>query len=233
MASSRCQKLILACSDALRPLLAVVEGVAEARLPHAVALDSFDLHCPLTSLPGLLGISLANLPAAPYLSIPVYVSVPCLNADDRRKIGICWDGRASGVHGGVPEYRPETLAPLLDAPDCTFFAFQTGLSREDSDWLATNGVVNLEPELTDYARAAALIQQLDLVISTDTAIAHLAGALGKPVWLLLEPNPNWEWLHDRTDSPWYPTARLFAPARDSGPAALIATVRQALCSRQG
>ncbi|MBM4199692.1 MAG: tetratricopeptide repeat protein [Gammaproteobacteria bacterium] len=229
LAASFCRKLILACDEDLRPLLANVPGVAEARVPDAVLLDSFDLHSPIMSLPGLLGIGLARLPGeVPYVAVPSYISVPSFHTDARRKVGICWStaGSAGGSDlGGLP-YPP--LSALFDVEDHAFFALQTPVSREAAVWLSERGAINLEPELTDAARLAALIEQMDLVIGPDHTVTHLAGALGKPVWVLLGTQEGWTWLLERTDSPWYPTARLFRQSRDGGWAALIARVKQAL-----
>ncbi|MFZ2452011.1 MAG: TIGR03032 family protein [Methylovulum miyakonense] len=208
LAAVRCKKLILVCTEALRPLLANCEGVAEARLPGNVALDSFDYLCPLLSLPHILGIGLHNLPAAvPYVHIPAHITVPRLGGQGF-KVGICWAGshtHQNDRHRSCP--LPNWL-PLLSVSDTTFYSLQTPLPIEDADFLNTHNIINLEPELTDYARTAALIRQLDLVISVDTSIVHLAGALGKPAWLLLGQHSDWRWLLDREDSVWYPDVKL-------------------------
>jgi hypothetical protein len=208
LAAARCEKLVLVCTDALRPLLANCAGVSEARVAGNVALDSFDFLCPLLGLPHILGINLAETAAnIPYLPIPSHISVPPLD-DQRLKVGICWAG--SRIHQN-DKHRSCALAnwlPLLSIPDKAFYSLQTPLSIEDNAILSANGVTNLEPELTDYARTAAFIKQLDLVISVDTSIVHLAGALGKPTWVLLGEHSDWRWQLDREDSDWYPTMKL-------------------------
>jgi ADP-heptose:LPS heptosyltransferase len=101
------------------------------------------------------------------------------------------------------------LAPLIEHSRASFFSLQVPAAAEDLAALPGGNVTDLAPTLGDFADTAAVISNLDLVISVDTAAAHLAGALGKPVWLLLPYVPEWRWLLDREDNPWYPTMRLF------------------------
>jgi Glycosyltransferase family 9 (heptosyltransferase) len=145
----------------------------------------------------------------PYLGVPPYLSVPRLDSDEALKVGVAWAGHPTHQNDHHRSCPREHLKPLFALPGVRYYCLQTPLSGEEADWLETHGVVNLEPELTAYARTAALIIQLDLVVSVDTSVAHLAGALGKPVWILLGQHSDWRWLIDREDSPWYPTARLF------------------------
>jgi len=216
-AAKHCKKLVLACTEALRPLLAGAEGVAEARVPGAVTLDSFDYICPLLSLPKILSITLEKLAVTiPYLHVPDYISVPRLTDGRRLRAGICWAGSVahqSDFHRSCPL---NYWLPLFTSPGVVFYSLQTPVNHAEAELLAAHGVINLEPELSDYARTAALIKQLDLVISVDTSVAHLAGALGKPVWVLIGQQADWRWLLARDDSPWYPSMRLFRqkPADD-------------------
>jgi ADP-heptose:LPS heptosyltransferase len=99
--------------------------------------------------------------------------------------------------------------PLLDVSGVSFYSLQKELSEADRALLHQTSIVDLSPHFGDFADTAAAIAQLDLVITVDTAVAHLAGALGKPVWILLAFSPDWRWLLEREDTPWYPTARLF------------------------
>jgi ADP-heptose:LPS heptosyltransferase len=106
------------------------------------------------------------------------------------------------------------LVPMLRLPGLEFHALQKEIPPSDQDWLAAHALVtDHSAGLEDFADTAALIAQMDLVISIDTSVAHLAGALGKPVWIMLPFSPDWRWLRDREDSPWYPTARLFRQTR--------------------
>jgi hypothetical protein len=209
--------------------MAQASGVAEARVPDAVMLDSFDVYCPIASLPGLLGVTLDNLPAeVPYLSVPSYVSVPHLVGKARKKVGVCWSTHAIEHQAGEGPLGWEVLSPLFDLPGCEFFALQKTVAGDAAAWLDRHGVVNLGPELTDAARMAAIVHQMDLVIAPDSLVAHLAGALGKPVWVLLDTQEDWTWLLERTDSPWYPTARLFRWPGDAGWPETITNVARAL-----
>ncbi|MDP7281598.1 MAG: glycosyltransferase family 9 protein, partial [Candidatus Poribacteria bacterium] len=104
----------------------------------------------------------------------------------------------------------QQFKPLLSRNDCRFYSLQVGRESDQQRQIFEQyQVVDLSPQLTDFALTAAAIQQLDLVITVDTSVAHLAGALGKPVWTLLPYIPDWRWLLDRDDSPWYPSMRLF------------------------
>jgi hypothetical protein len=120
----------------------------------------------------------------------------------RRKIGLVWAGGQKHPANSKRSMNPHHLAPLAAIPDTAWISLQKGTSDAPfplHDWTA---------ELHDFAHTAALVQNLDAVIAVDTAVAHLAGALGKPVWILLPFSPDFRWLVDRSDAPWYPTARL-------------------------
>ena len=106
----------------------------------------------------------------------------------------------------------ERLAPLLEVPGVAFYSLQVGARASDLAWLPAGQVVDLAPELKNYAETAAAMANLDLVLAVDTSVVHLAGALGRPCWVMLPFSPDWRWLLDRADSPWYPTLRLFRQA---------------------
>jgi len=140
------------------------------------------------------------------------------------RIGLAWRGNA--VQRNDPRSLPfAAIAPLLTAPAC-FASLHIEIHVDDAAAVADCDAVQFfGPQLKDFSDTAALIASLDLVITIDTAIAHLAGALGKPVWILLPFNADWRWLTDRSDSPWYPSARLFrqkAPGDWSGVMAVVA-----------
>jgi hypothetical protein len=126
------------------------------------------------------------------------------------KVGLVWAGRPDFKNDHNRSMPFAKLLPLGDVANVRFFSLQKGrgveeLAQRPTDWEITDWTADLH----DYADTAALVTQLDLVISVDTSVAHLAGALGKPVWLLLPFVPDWRWMLERTDSPWYPTMRLF------------------------
>jgi hypothetical protein len=143
------------------------------------------------------------------------------------RVGLIWAGsRASQARSAIP---PATLEPLLRRPAIEFHCLQKELRDEDRSWLDRTGLVTThDAMLRDFADTAALIEAMDLVISIDTAVAHLAGALAKPVWIMLAFNPDWRWMLGREDSPWYPTARLFRQSKPGDWEGVVSTVADAL-----
>jgi ADP-heptose:LPS heptosyltransferase len=193
-------------------------------------LPDFDLHCPLPSLPLVFKTELATIPAqVPYLKSPAGAADwGARLGNERPRIGLVWSGNPGHKRDrerSIPFY---ALMPLFDL-DATFVSLQKEVRAADAAVLKQAGkVIDVADALATFADTAALVSQLDLVISADTSVAHLSGALGRPLWLLLPQLPDWRWLLDRDDSPWYPTARLFRQdaARAWGP--VVARVRAAL-----
>jgi ADP-heptose:LPS heptosyltransferase len=205
-------KVILGVQRPLGPLIATVPGVSLV-LSDGEALPDFDLYCPLLSLPLAFETNFANIPAnIPYLW-PYEQRMARwrgrLPQSGRLRVGICWSG--SSVHlndhsRSIPLVR---FASLLSVRGLEFISVQKEVSEAQAAILDSHGVLQLGQEFTDFADTAAVVAMLDLVITVDTSVAHLAGAMGKAVALLLPFSPDWRWLLDRTDSPWYPTMRLF------------------------
>lgn len=210
--AKRGAKVILEVPGVLVRLLASLEGVASIHAQGA-ALPEADFHCPLASLPLAFATAPQNIPAAvPYLAPPQHVAEAwrARVADlPRPLIGLCWVAgmrHVGELHRSIPA---AALDPLL-ACGGTLVSLQTTFRTEDQAWLIAHPEVrDFTPEFTDFADTAALARQLDLVISVDTAVAHLAGALGLPLWILLSYIGDWRWQQDRDDSPWYPSARLY------------------------
>ncbi|MFC0400675.1 tetratricopeptide repeat protein [Paraburkholderia rhizosphaerae] len=215
-------KVILEAPGELIRLLATLDGVADL-VEAGQPLPPFDCHTPLLSLPLAFGTELANIPCAtPYLfADPARAQrwAARLASTDARmpKVGLVWAG---GNRPHVAEFRKadarrsmalDTLKPILDVPHARFYSLQKGPAaqqlRERPDLAAC--VVDHTDEFEDFADTAAFVDTLDLVITVDTAVAHLAGAMGKPVWIMNRFDTCWRWLLDRDDSPWYPSARLF------------------------
>jgi hypothetical protein len=146
----------------------------------------------------------------------------------RRRIGISWAGSPTQQDDAQRSMALQLLAPLFSIRDATWFSLQMPLSTTEAELLKQHGVVNLESDLAGYARTAALVDQLDLVISVDTAIAHVAGALGKPAWILLHHDPDWRWKPAGERSAWYPSARLFRQDRPGSWSEVVARVGAAL-----
>lgn len=230
----------------LRALGATVCGVfhpalvplIEASFPHVHCLApgrelQVQWHAALMDLPARLGVSLDTVPSeVPYLRVPSAAQATWaarLRAFDARpRIGIAWRGSPAQINDCNRSLAFDTLRPLLATAGVQFFSLQLGDGKAATGDEAAHELVDLTGEWNDFTDSAALIDRLDLVITVDTAIAHLAGALGKPVWILLAPNADWRWLLDRDDSPWYPTARLFRRGFGEERAAQVARVAQAL-----
>ncbi len=198
----------------LQPLFAGIDGVETVVGPEDPP-PPHDLLTPLLSLPLAFGTGISSVPSTvPYLRIPedrLAAWMGQLGSRTRPRVGLAWWGAQHIPRRSVPA---AALAPLLRRPDLEFHALQKELTPSDEDWLRRHTQVTPHaPGLHDFADTAALLSQLDLVISIDTAVAHLAGALGLPVWVMLPFSPDWRWLRARADSPWYPTARLFRQAR--------------------
>jgi tetratricopeptide (TPR) repeat protein len=172
----------------------------------------YDLMTTVISLPMAFATDFETIPArVPYLRAPaarIGRMKNHLGLASGRRIGLAWSGSiASRARSAMAA---AALEPLLQSPGMEFHCLQKEIGGEDHDWLDRTGqIATHEAMLRDFGDTAALIDAMDLVISVDTAVAHLAGALAKPVWVLLAFNPDWRWLLGRDDSPWYPTARLF------------------------
>ena len=208
-------RVLLECPASLAPLLASVDGVSKV-ISRGEPLPPFDCHLPLLSLPHRLGLTLSSIPSTtPYLRAPLGRSLPLPalpQADARPRVGLVWQGNPDHKNDAQRSLPAAALEELLSNREVVFYSLQVGVSL--SATAQSQGMLNVSGLIHDFADTALLINQLDLVISVDTSVAHLAGALGRPVWILLPYAPDWRWLRQRNDSPWYPTARLFRqPAR--------------------
>ncbi|TVR83796.1 MAG: hypothetical protein EA405_03575 [Rhodospirillales bacterium] len=165
------------------------------------------------SLPRLFGTTVATVPdRVPYLTAPPDRLDPWadrLASSPRPRIGVVWGGNPGHDNETNRSMPARHLNPLLSAETGSVFALQVDGDPALRFGLDESRLADLAPHLTDFAETAAVVTNLDLVISVDTAVAHLAGALGRPVWLLLPHVPEWRWMLDRDASPWYPTMRLF------------------------
>ncbi len=219
------------------PLKAVVQTL-DPGIPvfaEGEALPAFDAHTPLLSLPLAFGATtLADIPAEPrYLAAdPGRVAQwrARLRPTSKPRVGIAWSGNPAHANDHNRSVPLEALAPLL-AADVDWTCLQKDLP--DSDRQALGGIAWFGPELGDFGDTAALIELMDLVITVDTSAAHLAGALGKPVWLLLPTSSDWRWMTERADTPWYPDMRLFRQAAAGDWSGMAGEVRAALDERLG
>jgi len=205
-------KVILEVQEPLISLFCAMEVVDQV-VAKAVCPPATDVHIPLLSLPFLFKTTMDSIPhQVPFLSVPydllAFWRERINQFSGRFNIGLAWSGKPfPDPDRSCP---PSNLLPLLAFADAGYFSLQ--MKTLESLPLPpefTDVVIDLTGEISDFANTAALIANLDLVITIDTAVAHLAGALGKPVWVMLPAAADWRWLLDRTDSPWYPTMRLF------------------------
>jgi tetratricopeptide (TPR) repeat protein len=203
-------------------------------LARGEPLPPFEFHCPVMSLPLALGTRINTIPAnVPYLRPPADrrehwgTRIP---KSESLRVGLVW----CGSNHGRADRRPiplEQLTPLLSLPGIRFVSLQKNIRSADAGALRRHSqIIEVGNELRDFADTAAVVAQLDLVVSIDTAVAHLAGAMGKPVYILLPDPPSWRWLLDREDSPWYPTARLFRQRTPGDWNDVVSRVAQAIGS---
>jgi hypothetical protein len=200
---------------------------------------AWDMETNLLSLPGIFQTSLNNIPGVPYLETPKAAGKAAIAAIDRHYgklwVGLVWAGNKTHPNDPLRSLKLTQLNELLTNREVQFFSLQKEIAANELLNLADPHVIDLAPHLNDFADTAAAIQELDLVISADTAVAHLAGALRKPVWTLIPFVPDWRWMLDREDSPWYPTMRLFrqpAPGDWSSVIARVAAQLTALIQEQ-
>lgn len=242
LAAERGARVLVEVDPALKPLVQSLKGVDQV-FAHGEALPAFDLHCPMMSLPFAFRTRIDTIPAG----------VPYLRADPQRveawrarlgpalrpRIGIAW---SSGVRPDQPELKavngrrnlPLDKLKALKGLNVDFVSLQKGQPAEGEfdalDQAAWDGppILNVGRELTDFGETAALMTVLDLIVSVDTSIPHLAGALGRRVWVMNRFDPCWRWLQGRSDSPWYPTARLFRQPSMGDWDSVLGEVRRAL-----
>ena len=209
--AERGSRIVLQCQPVLKPLIETCSWIQTVVAPGD-PLPPFHFQIPLLSLPAVFKTSLESIPnRVPYLRVPGNAAFELPSTPPgRMKIGLVWAGNPVLQNDLVRSIPLATLSPLWSLPNASFFSLQVGpASLQLAMAPHTRRPIDLKPFLSDFAKTAAAVQRLDLVISVDTAVAHLGGTLGKPVWLLLPFAPEWRWLLDREDSPWYPTMRLY------------------------
>lgn len=232
--SARGGEVILEAPAELLPLLSGADGVRSV-VAKGAELPVSHYQVPLLSLPGKLGVTAANLPATvPYIRVPSdrkeYWQAR-LADDNSFRIGIVWAGRKQP--DPRRSCRLKDFAPLADLQGVTFYSLQVGDgSEEAADPPTGMRLVDATSHIRDFADTAALIGELDLVISIDTAVAHLAGAMGKPTFVMVPETPDWRWMLGRSDSPWYPSVRIFRQARPLEWRDVVLSIKSALTKRQ-
>ena len=214
-----------------RPLLSLLAGLTgvSVLVGHGDALPAFDLHCPLLSLPLAFGTTLECMPAAaPYLA-------PAEAARTRwrarlpagpHRIGLVWAGNPRHINDRRRSLPFAALAPLWDIPDVAWHSLQVGARSADLEAAPSGLIDDLAPELTDYTETAAAIEQMAMVVTVDTSVAHVAGALGRPCLLLLPYAPDWRWLRGGMTTGWYPSLRLMRQGPDASWMPVVSAVAQ-------
>jgi Flp pilus assembly protein TadD len=232
LAAERGGRILFECPQPLMRLLTSMPGISQL-IPWQTPPPAFDVQIPLLSLPRVLQTTMETVPAqVPYLQAPTADRMPLpIPLAASFKIGIVWAGSVKyqqNPYSSCSCPLAEWLI-LFSLPNIAWFSLQKGPAVVDLQQLPNSvQIQNLDPQLQDFADTASIIDQLDLVITIDTSVAHLAGALGKPTWLLLAFAPDWRWMLDREDSPWYPTMRLFRQAQPGDWAGVLRRVVQEL-----
>ena len=215
------QRVVFQCQPQLLNLLKSRTDLWQT-ISVSQPLPEFDFHCPLLSVPKLLQTTMQSIPAEiPYLQAdPIsmrYWTEQLSSGGHRFNVGLVWSGSPTFKRDPLRSPRELSLfAPLAELEGVQFVSLQKGPAASQTQRPPPGmQLIDWTEKLNDFADTAALIANMDLVISSDTSVAHLAGAMGKPVWVMLPFNADWRWLLDRSDSPWYPTMRLFRQTRAS------------------
>ena len=202
-------EIIVECQSELVQLFKNI-GAIKKIIVVGESSPKFDVNASLLSLPGILGTDLNSIPVkTPYLYTKSG-SHTNLETCSEYKVGIVWAGNLKHPNNNNRSVELQQFSVLFDVEACQFFSLQVGNRRDDIiRYYYSNTIIDLGGDFSNFSDTAAAILELDLVISVDTAVAHLAGALGKPIWVLLPFMPDWRWLLERENTPWYPTMRLF------------------------
>ncbi|HYG89060.1 MAG TPA: tetratricopeptide repeat protein [Azospirillum sp.] len=221
------ERVVVECQPELQSLFAAsLDGIAV--VARGEPLPPFDCHAPLPSLPFLFGTEMDTIPAeVPYLRSPPAAPLPDAEPGAAR-IGLVWAARAESQTADSRTCPIEALRPLIQRQGTRFYSLQLGPRAADLAALPDGSVIDLTPRIRSFADTAAFLASLDLLVTVDTAAAHLAGALARPVWMLLPRQPAYRWHLKRADSPWYPGMRLFRQERPGDWQGLIGRVGAAL-----
>lgn len=214
MLAARGARVVLGIRPELKQVMRSLDGVAALVTPGD-PLPPIDCFCPLMSLPRAFRTELQSIPATvPYLRAEPSTVIRwqrALSSKPGLSVGVVWAGNPKHANDHNRSLSLPALAGLAAVPGVRLFSLQVGpRAVEAAAWPA---LTDLSPHLTDFAETAAALSVLDLLVTVDTSIAHLAGALARPVWIMLAHEPDWRWMAGRDDSPWYPTARLFRQKR--------------------
>ncbi len=230
MVKAKGANVVVEVQPELARLISTVAGVDRV-INRGGPLPDHDFHAPMMSLPYLFGTDIDSIPAdVPYVSAidPSAVQLPA-NLGRIKRIGIAWSGRPTHRNNRNRSAGFKHFVELLGLPGVAVFSLQKGPAAVEINEYGSEALVtDLGGRVRDFADSAAVVSQLDLVITVDTALGHLAGALGKPVWIAMPFAPDWRWMRGRTDSPWYPTARLFRQKRPGAWDGVFSEIRRML-----
>jgi len=231
-AERHARRLIVACPTGLTRIIQALPGVDRVvSTGDALPVEEADCHCPMMSLPFAFGTVLETVPGTvPYIVVPDELErkwAGKIPGSTKLKVALAWSGGNAFKHDRQRSMDLRALEPVLAIEGAEFFSLQKGPAAQE---LASfdGKIVDWMPHTTDFLEDAALVKQMDLVISVDTSVAHLAGALGKPLWLMSKQPGHWTWMHARTDSPWYPTMRIFRQLERGDWSKVIADVAKEL-----
>jgi hypothetical protein len=224
LVADRCGNLVVACGAEMTPLVAPILDDVSGRTSKTIRMfqlwkdaPQFDCYMALSSLPRLFGTTLDTIPTdTPYVRVDAdrfahwRSRLRALTPGGHRRIGLVWAGRPTHGNDRNRSLALKALEPLATLDDVTLVSLQKGdAGAQVSGYYGAVPLINVAPEVRDFQDTAAIIENLDLVVTVDTSVAHLAGALGRPAAILLPFAPDWRWLRHRSDSPWYPSVRLY------------------------
>ena len=235
MAAARVQEIVLGCSEEMAPLLRDIPGVTQF-CHRWTDVPGHAAHCRLSSLPYLFHTMPDTIPAPiPYIKAEqariaawrerLAMQLPA----GLRRIGLAWTGRPTHPNDKRRSIPLSHLLPLTNLGPAAFVSLQKPMPARDVEHISKFGhMTDLSDQLTDFGETAAVIENLDLIITVDTSMGHLAGALGKPVWIMIPKAADWRWMLDRADTPWYPSARLFRQDKPGAWDPVLESLRAAL-----
>ncbi|MDD2273720.1 MAG: tetratricopeptide repeat protein [Desulfuromonadaceae bacterium] len=228
-------KIVLECHPQLVPLFQGIQGVFSV-VAFGEDLPVCECQAPFLTLPRIFATTLETIPACSSILVPVALQTKWqqrISSYSGPKVGIAWAGSTVHHNDCFRSLPLPLLSSLATCTDINFFSLQMGNAKRQLELSPlANSIIDLTDHIDDFADTAALIEQLDLIISVDTAVAHLAGILGKPVLLLVAFAPDWRWLFDRSDSPWYPTLHIFRQKQPGDWDSVIDEVKSALSDLQ-
>jgi len=206
--------VILECKRPLHKLFSAIPDIKRIAEPGQVADNEFDYHVPMMSLPGIFGTDLSSIPPPVRLhvapTLPPHIAHMLRLGEKQLKVGIIWSGNVEFFNNRKRAVDVSRFLPLSAIPGVQLYSLQKGPRENELEACGAEGLIlKVGPELSDFSETAAVLKQLDLVIMTDSSVAHLAGSLGVPVWNLLSHSAYWLYLTERQDSPWYASMRLF------------------------